>query len=171
MHMSKVMIGRSGTPRRFGARRAAGFSMIEVLVALLVLAFGLLGFALLQTMNLRFTQSANYRTQATNLAYDLLDQMRANRFHAAQYAGSTGVDFDPGDVTDITCSRPTGADADIAHNIARWQCQVARVLGPTASARVTYVNNGDTVVDIRWGDHRWQDPPPANTSFVVRTRL
>ena len=70
--------------RRFGMpRRQAGFSLIEVMVAVLVLGIGLLGFALLQTMTLRFTQSANYRTQATNLAYDLLDQMRANRHLAA----------------------------------------------------------------------------------------
>ena len=172
--MNTGLIRRSRNPRRFGARRAAGFSMIEVLIALLVLAFGLLGFALLQTMNLRFTQSANYRTQATNLAYDLLDQMRANRFQAQDYAGATGADFDPGDVTQTqadACSRPVGADADVARSIARWQCQVARVLGPTASARVTYVNNGDVTVAIRWGDHRWQDPPVPDTSFVVETRL
>lgn len=61
-----------------GRRAAGGFSMIEVLITIIVLAFGLLGFALLQTMNVRFVQSANYRTQATNLAYDLIDQMRAN---------------------------------------------------------------------------------------------
>lgn len=172
--MSKKPTSRLGNPRPIGGRRLAGFSMIEVLIALLVLAFGLLGFALLQTTNLRFTQSANYRTQATNLAYDLIDQMRANRFEAAQYAGSTGADFDPGDVTVAqadACSRPIGGAATVAGNIGRWQCQVARALGQTASARVTYVNNGDVTVDIRWGDNRWQDPPPANTSFVVQTRL
>src|SRR5690606_11999274 len=133
---------------RPGGRRATGFSMIEVLVSLLVLALGLLGFALLQTMNLRYTQSADYRTHATNLAYDLLDQMRANRHSAEDYAGSTGADFNPGDVTDTVCSRPTGTDADIAGNIERWQCQVARTLGPTASAGVQYVNNGDVTITI-----------------------
>ena len=168
-------IAMLATHRRPGRRRrSAGFSMIEVLVALLVLAFGLLGFALLQTMNLRFTQSANHRTQATNLAYDLLDQMRSNRFQASEYAGSEGADFDPGDVTPAQangCSRPVGTNANVSANIQRWQCQVASALGPTASARVAYANNGDVTVDIRWGDHRWQDPPPSDTSFIVRTRL
>lgn len=56
-----------------------GFSLIEVMVAVLILAFGLLGFALLQTTNVRFVQSANYRTQATNLANDLIELMRAQR--------------------------------------------------------------------------------------------
>ena len=40
-------------PRRAG--RQSGFSMIEVLIALLVLAFGLLGLAFMQTLNLRYT--------------------------------------------------------------------------------------------------------------------
>lgn len=159
--------------RRPGRSRAAGFSMIEVLVSLLVLALGLLGFALLQTMNLRYTQSADYRTHATNLAYDLLDQMRANRHSAEDYAAGTGgASFTPGTVTDTVCSRPTGTGADIAGNIERWQCQVARTLGPTASAGVQYTNNGDVTITIAWGDQRWDEADPtATTSFVVETRL
>lgn len=166
-----MIVRRPRRPVR-GRSRASGFSMIEVLVSLLVLALGLLGFALLQTMNLRYTQSADYRTHATNLAYDLLDQMRANRHSAADYAGSTGASFNPGTVTDTVCSRPTGTDADIAGNIERWKCQVARTLGPTASAGVEYINNGDVTITIAWGDQRWdQADPTATTSFVVETRL
>lgn len=166
------MTVRRTRSRVVGRNRVSGFSMIEVLVALLVLALGLLGFALLQTMNLRYTQSADYRTHATNLAYDLLDQMRANRQSAADYSGSTGASFGPGEITDTVCSRPTGTDADIAGNIERWQCQVARTLGPTASAGVDYVNNGDVTITIAWGDQRWdQADPEATTTFEVETRL
>lgn len=154
------------------ARRGmGGFSLIEVLVALIVLAVGLLGFALLQTMNLRFTQSANYKTEATNLAYDLLDQMRANRYQAVLYSGSSGAGFTAGTVAVDGCSRPIGTAATIAANIARWQCQVVEALGPTASAEVTY-SNGDVAVVIAWGDQRWdQANPNAATSFTVRSRL
>lgn len=155
--------------------RMAGFSMIEVLIALIVLAFGLLGFALLQTMNLRFTQSANYKTEATNLAYDLLDQMRANRYDASRYAGAAGADFAAGTVVADGCSRPIGLAADmaatIAANIDRWQCQVVEALGPTASAGVVYLN-GNVRVVIAWGDQRWdQVTPDATTSFTLQTRL
>lgn len=151
------------------SRKPAGFSMIEVLVAMVILAIGLLGFALLQTMNLRFTQSANYRTQATNLAYDLLDQMRANRFQAAWYAGTSGASFAAGEVDDIECSRPIGG-VTIAESISRWQCQVARTLGPTASAQVTY-NNGAVAVNISWGDNRWEQDASSPTTFTLATRL
>lgn len=49
-------------------RRDGGFSLVEVLVALLVLAIGLLGLAALQAQGLRFNHDAYVRTQATNLA-------------------------------------------------------------------------------------------------------
>lgn len=148
--------------------------MIEVLIALIVLAIGLLGFALLQTMNLRFTQSANQRTQATNLAYDLLDQMRANRFQAAYYSGTDGAGFDVGDVT--ACGNPPTGALTISDSIARWQCQVVGTLGETASANVTY-NNGDVTVGVAWGDERWEDSGDAisaadlQDAFMLRTRL
>ncbi|WP_362062601.1 type IV pilus modification protein PilV, partial [Streptomyces sp. NPDC048255] len=69
-----VKVRHGGIP---GARGQRGFSMIEVLIAVLVIGLGLLGLAMLQTLNVRYAQSANYRTRATNLAYDLLDQIRA----------------------------------------------------------------------------------------------
>jgi len=159
-------------------RRASssGFSLIEVLIALVVLGFGLLGYALLQTMNLRFTQSANQRTQATNLAYDLLDQMRANRFQAAWYSGDSGASFDAGEVTSGDCGdRPVGA-VDISENIQRWQCQVVRALGDEASANVTY-DNGEVMVAVAWNDERWKEDDQAisaedlRNAFALKTRL
>ena len=64
-----------------------GFTLIEVLVALFVLAIGLLGLAMLQTTGLRFNTNSYTRTQATLLAYDIIDRMRTNRvgFVAGNY--------------------------------------------------------------------------------------
>ena len=76
-------------------RRSTGFSIIEVLVALLVLAIGLLGLAALQAQGLRFNHDAYVRTQATHLAYDIIDRMRSNRANAAAYtAGDPGLACD-----------------------------------------------------------------------------
>jgi hypothetical protein len=91
-----------------------------------VLAFGLLGFALLQTMNVRFVQSANYRTQATNLANDLIELMRAQRTDTLA-GGATSASFSAGSVKPSgACAWPTGAAVTPKTNVARWQCQVAR---------------------------------------------
>ena len=67
--------------------RSHGFSMIEVLVTLLVLSIGLLGLAAMQVRSIKNTHSAYLRSQATYLAYDMLDRMRANMANINGYAG------------------------------------------------------------------------------------
>lgn len=61
----------------------SGVSMIEVLVAIIVLSIGLLGLAGLQTAGLKYNQSANFRSTATMMAYSILDSMRASRVEGA----------------------------------------------------------------------------------------
>src|SRR5690606_41786398 len=60
-------------------KKPAGYSLIEVLVALFLLALRVLGAAALQMNSLTFNQTASMRTQATFLAYEMIDRMRANR--------------------------------------------------------------------------------------------
>ena len=149
------------------ARAERGFSMLEVLIALLVLAFGMLGYALLQTLTLRYTQSADYRTQATNLAYDMLDQMRANRLSAASYAAAS---FNRGTITDHRCEAVTTLNqVTVANNIARWQCHVVKALGADSRAEVTFAN-GVATVTLQWGE-RVPTGADDTTTFQVRTQL
>ncbi|MFI8717838.1 type IV pilus modification protein PilV [Stenotrophomonas sp. NPDC077464] len=148
--------------------RQRGFSLLEVLVAVVVLAFGLLGFALLQTMNVRYVQSANYRTQATNLAYDLTEQMRSNRHSSEWYSNAT---FASGSKTAAgVCARPINT-VTVEQNIARWQCQVVKALGDNAAANVV-VANGVATVEISWADERWSKTAPDGlTTFRTQTQL
>ena len=143
--------------------RQEGFSMIEVLIAIVVLAIGLLGFALLQTTNLRYTQSANNRTLATNLAYSLLDQMRTNRLSAADYA-SAG--FAANTLSAAACAAPAGTAVE--QGIATWRCQVFNALGPSARAAVTYNASGVATVTLGWGERGGNE---AETEFEARTQL
>lgn len=145
--------------RRIGlsGRSAGGFTLIEVMIAILVLGIGLLGFALLQTMSVRFAQSSNQRTQATNLAYDLLDQMRSNRLLAAQY---TTASFGSG-ATGTNCEQGVGA-IGISTNVALWQCEVRRALGNGSSAAVDYTA-GEATVTLTWGDQRWEEDEDRRT--------
>jgi type IV pilus assembly protein PilV len=57
------------------ADRAAGFTLIEVLVTLLVLSIGLLGLASLQVQGLRGTHEALLHTQASALAVDMTERL------------------------------------------------------------------------------------------------
>jgi type IV pilus assembly protein PilV len=155
--------GRTGSPKP----RSAGFSMIEVLVSLIVLALGLLGFALLQTMNLRYAQSANQRTQVTNLAYELLDLARANRVLLSQYTQIT-PGFFAGE-TGRNCATTVGATTPDQNMIA-WRCKVRATLGEDAVATVTLPGPGRINVLIRWGDERWT-PGDEARQLAVETRL
>lgn len=157
--------------RQVGLAQARGFSLIEVMVALLILAVGLLGFALLQTMNLRYTQSADYRTRATNLAYELLDQMRANKMSADEFPSAS---FNAGDVAVAgPCPiRPTGTRVPVVGSggvIERWQCDVVASLGEDAAAQVQFnIDSGLASVVLTWGEREVSDP---TTSFAVETHL
>jgi type IV pilus modification protein PilV len=70
-------------------KKTLGFTLVEVLVALLVLSIGLLGLAGLELTGLRNNQSALQRSQATVIADNIADRMRANR--PAVIAGSYRV--------------------------------------------------------------------------------
>ncbi|MEO1576614.1 MAG: type IV pilus modification protein PilV [Pseudomonadota bacterium] len=75
-------------------RRIRGFSLIETLVAMVVLATGMLGIAALYVESLRAGRSAHSRTLAINLAADMADRIRANRAGRQFYnvaAGNAGA--------------------------------------------------------------------------------
>lgn len=76
-HVQPPFLCRPNNPRRW-LHNQSGFSLLEVLIALLVLAVGLLGLAALQNMGLRLNHQSYERTQATILIYDMIDRMRAN---------------------------------------------------------------------------------------------
>ena len=61
-----------------GGARSRGFSLLEVMIALLVLSIGLLGIAGLQVFSLKYNHQSYERTQATLLINEIVDRMRAN---------------------------------------------------------------------------------------------
>jgi type IV pilus assembly protein PilV len=94
-------------------------TLVEVLVALVVLSVGLLGIAALQMTSLRNNLGAHLRSQATVLAYDITDRMRANRTQAnnnayviAFGAAATGTTLNALDLqawkTALTATLPSG---------------------------------------------------------------
>jgi type IV pilus assembly protein PilV len=80
-----------------------GFTMVEVLVALIILAVGLLGLAGLQINSLTGSHAAYSRTQAALYAADIVDRMMANRGAATAGGYDIGLGDDPCNAATVAC--------------------------------------------------------------------
>ncbi len=67
------------SPSKNRIRSNQGFTLIEILVAVLILSIGLLGLAALQTASVGNNKYAMQRSQAQMFAFDIIERMRANR--------------------------------------------------------------------------------------------
>ncbi|MBZ4192819.1 MAG: type IV pilus modification protein PilV [Candidatus Contendobacter sp.] len=143
--------------------RQKGFTLLEVLVAVLVLAIGLLGLAGLQATSLQVNQSASMRSQATNLAYDMADRIRANR--SAARAGD--YDSQALATTPPSCAVITLSGTLAARDIAFWRNALACTL-PLSTGSIA--RTGDTfTITIQWDDTHGQAATPQQ--FVMMTDL
>lgn len=124
--------------RHFHARRLpgaqAGFTLLEIMIAVVILSVGLLGMALLQSTSLRAAQTTNERSQATMLVYQMMDMVRANRSQASLY-GLIGEASFFGNGRDGVCAADPAAVRWVADRNA-WVCAVRRAI-PDARGRVT----------------------------------
>lgn len=132
-------------------QRTRGFTMIEVLVALAVLAVGLLGIAALYLDSLRAGRTAIYRTQAVNVAADLADRIRANRAVPVNYETA----LDDAVVPVAACETSGGCTrAEMAQNdLASWKAQLAALLpNGDGSVVVTPGNPNSYVITVQWNE-------------------
>ncbi len=153
-----------------GGASCRGMTLLEVLIAVLVSCIGLLGLAGLQTASVRFNASAYYRSQATSLAYDLADRMRANREAALD------GDYDALDLEDPPPACPVGAAVGsmAAIDMAGWRNALACAL-PLGTGDVTH-DDDEFTITVQWDESRGEDPDDGVpvfgvTTFVFTTRL
>lgn len=108
-------------------RAYCGFAMIEVLVTILILSFGLLGLAGLQATGLSNNYGSHMRSIATIQTYELIDRMRANRsgVESGYYNSLGGTPSSPGCIATATGCSP----ANIAiTDIYEWNTRNAQLL-------------------------------------------
>jgi type IV pilus assembly protein PilV len=131
-----------------------GLSMIEVLVAIVIISLGLLGMAGLQASSLRGSQSAVYRGQAVQFAADMAERMRGNLGDARNYAIAIGDPVPSG--TSVT-------DMDRAD----WLARLATLPGGAGAIGVDTVNNVVSIT-VQWDDSRAGGNPLAQYTLVTR---
>lgn len=138
-----------------------GFSLLEVLIAIVVMSFGLLGLVGLQMTAMKNNSSAHYRAQATLLAYDIVDRMRANR----EVALAEGYDLAFSDSAPGTTTTVVNADK------AAWLSALAARL-PSGDGSIDMTTTTNTVVvTVRWDDARGTNTSSGSTDTTKEWTL
>jgi type IV pilus assembly protein PilV len=141
----------------------SGFTLIEVLIAALVLAVGLLGLAGLQATSIKNNLSAYNRSQVTQLAYDMTDRMRANKNESLDpatgniIAASTYLTMDPTTATtQANCATTTGCTAaQMAQNdLFQWNAALTGVLNGGTGTITAVAATRVFTITINWDDNR-----------------
>jgi type IV pilus assembly protein PilV len=138
----------------------AGFSLLEVLVGLLILAIGLLGLAGMQMISLRQNNDAYLRSQATLMAYDILDRMRANRKHAID--GRYEIDFDESPASSL----PDAVKSDLE----LWKGSLNATLPGPGDGSIEMSDNTVVIVTIKWQERKARESTDgADTEWLEFT--
>lgn len=126
--------------------QSRGFTLIEILVAMLILAIGVLGIAALQFKGLQYNQDAYFRTQINFLVYDIADRMRLTTGEPDDYLLANYV---------IPANQPGGCDetlATAANDLLCWYQLIWTALPPGSTADITNDGGGLYTIDLNWTD-------------------
>ena len=162
---------------------SAGFTMLEVLVSIVVIAFGLLGIAGLQAFAVKNNQSAGLRLIATTVAIDMVDRVHANE--SSMTVNGTATGYNKPAASDYNapvagCRQVAGCTTfDMAQNdLAEWKTLVTSALPQgegivcldntpndgtsAADPQCDGVGLDNYVVKIWWRDDRSGNPLAVN---------
>lgn len=139
--------------RPWSKRAQEGMTLIEVLVALLILSVGLLGAAAFQLNALKYTDSARMTSQASFIAYDMMDRIRANA------------------AADYTVTPPTSGNPNVARDqdLYDFTSNIVNFGGATANGSISLSQRVYTIT-ITWDDSRAANTANSRRSFVLTSR-
>lgn len=150
-------------PIKQSQHRENGFTLIEVMVAVVIFSIGLLGVAGLQTSGLRTTHQSYQRTVAVTAARDMADRMRANmtgvRNKAYNFSAAPGTD--PGCVS-AACTYANIASHDAFQWYASLNASMPSTSTSASSVSCTDINAATAALDsgssciitVRWDSER-----------------
>jgi type IV pilus assembly protein PilV len=149
--------------------KTKGFTLIEVLVTMIIMSFGLLGIAGIIVTSFKNNQSSYARTQATWLANDIIERMRANRGGAESMPLPSPYN--------LAIGATPAAVGVVSDDLTQWRAALANSL-PSGTGSVALDGATFTVrVVVQWDDSRAASGTTGaafgatNQSVTVETRL
>lgn len=139
-----------------------GASLLEVLIAVLILSIGMLGVAAMQATSLRNSLSALERSQATVQTYAILDAMRSNIVDARANQYNLALAAAP-------CAAPAAGATLPTRDLNNWINSMQATLGPSACGAVACAANVCEIT-IRWNDERGTGGDAAQ-QLITRSRI
>jgi len=140
----------------------AGFSLVEVMIAVFVLAIGLLGAAGMQLSALKYTDSSRMNSQASFIVYDIIDRMRAN---------ADPIQLEQYEIANLS-QVPSAAASISARDLMDFSDNLEML--PEAEARII-VDGAQVAVTISWSEARAggtdEDGQARTGSFAVTTNV
>jgi type IV pilus assembly protein PilV len=156
------------------SKRQKGMTLIEVLVAAIILGVGMLGILTLQTQSVQFNHQAYLKSQAIFLMGSIVDKMRSNSDALGSYV--TGYYDDYSGVTD-NCETATCTSSALASwDLMQWKADVARAL-PAGVGEIVNAGGTTFAVRIRFEDPRIDSDPdvagiqPTTEQYSVSVQL
>ena len=164
------------TSRNIPNLKQTGFSLIEVLVALVVVSIGILGLAGLQHTGVRNNHNALLHSQASFLAYEIADFMRSNRAGVQAKNYDTVAAPTPTPTTTVDCEANPCTAADVAsYHLTKWYQDLAIAL-PNGNGSINCTNNsinctpGSSItIKISWSESGLDGK--EDMSFTTEIRL
>ena len=139
---------------RHSNRKQQGFSLIEVLVAMIILSIGLLALTALQLSSLRATNEAQTVTSITLLAKEMADRMRANPSAIASYVGTSVTEStNNGDDCDAEAVNLTPAQLR-AYDVNEWICGLENLGLVRGTIDQTNAAPDEYTIAVQWNENR-----------------
>ena len=143
-----------------------GFSLIEVLVTMVIISFGMLGIAGVIVNSLKNNQSSYARSQASVLANDIIDRMRANRTSAEATTPS------PYTFNNLSTTATIPGSGVVFNDLTEWSTSLTASM-PSASGRGSIAIDATTkivTVVIQWDDSRASTELRGNDAEIQAAR-
>lgn len=157
-----------------------GFSLIEALVAFLILSVGMLGIASLQTMSLKSGHTAAMRTVAVVKVEEILESMRSNPTAVASYAAGTGdMGIDNGCSQTVVVPSTCTPGQMAQDELFRWKNSLIEALPNNAATMASVVVTPPVppsilnliVVSVNWNERDVETGTAASMNYSVAVQM